>query len=223
MRGIAMTTTRYPAIAWPWVGVILCLALLGQEYMLLAAGPNAPLTVYRIVLMTVGITSVALVLLPPRRMAYFLAFFVCAILIAYALYLQHVEGLDPCPLCIFQRICVIAMGVVFLVAGFHNPGRVAGTAYALLLLIAGGIGIGFAGRQVWLQSLPADQVPACGMGLDYMLDTLPFTDVLKKVFEGSGECAEKSWEFLHLSLAAWMLVFFTTMIVTSFALIRRDP
>jgi disulfide bond formation protein DsbB len=220
---VGVTNTRFPAITWPWVGVLLCLALLGQEYMLHAAGANAPLTVYRIVLMAVGVTSVALVLLPPRRIAYFLAFFVCATLICYALYLQYVEGLEPCPLCVFQRICVIVMGVVFLVAGFHHPGRAGATIYALVELLAGGAGIAFAGRQVWLQSLPADQVPTCSMGLNYMLDTLPFTDVLKKVFEGSGECAEKTWEFLHLSLAAWMLVFFIAMIATTFALIRRDP
>jgi disulfide bond formation protein DsbB len=218
-----MNNTRYPAITWPWVGVLLCLALLGQEYMLHAAGPAAPLTVYRLALMSVGITSVALVLLPPRRIAYFLAFFVCTTLICYALYLQYIDGLEPCPLCIFQRICVIIIGVVFLVAGFHHPGRAGATVYALVQLLAGGAGIAFAGRQVWLQSLPADQVPACGMGLNYMLDTLPFTDVLKKVFEGSGECAEKAWEFLHLSLAGWALVFFIAMIATSFALIRRDP
>jgi protein dithiol:quinone oxidoreductase len=218
-----MSNARFPAITWPWVGVLLCLALLGQEYMLQAAGANAPLTVYRIVLMAVGVTSVALVLLPPRRIAYFLAFFVCATLICFALYLQYIEGLEPCPLCVFQRICVIVMGVVFLVAGFHHPGRAGATVYALVQLLAGGAGTAFAGRQVWLQSLPPDQVPTCSMGLNYMLDTLPFTDVLKKVFEGSGECAEKAWEFLHLSLAAWMLVFFIAMIATTFALIRRDP
>ena len=218
-----LADTRYPALAWPWVGVILCLALLGQEYLLQAAGPNAPLTIYRLVLMAVGVTSIALVLLPPRRIAYFLAFFVCATLICYALYLQYVEGLEPCPLCVFQRICVIVMGIIFLVAGFHHPGRAGATMYAVLQLLAGGAGIAFAARQVWLQSLPPDQVPTCSMGLNYMLDTLPFTDVLKKVFEGSGECAEKAWEFLHLSLAAWMLVFFVAIIATSFALIRRDP
>jgi disulfide bond formation protein DsbB len=218
-----MSDSRYPALTWPWVGVILCLALLGQEYMLQAAGPNAPLTLYRIVLMSVGVSSVALVLLPPRRIAYFLAFFVCAILILCALYLQYIEGLEPCPLCVFQRICVIGLGIVFLIAGFHHPGRGGAMVYAVLQLLIGGAGIAFAGRQVWLQSLPPDQVPSCSMGLNYMLDTLPFTDVLKKVFEGSGECAEKAWEFLHLSLAAWMLVFFIAIIATSFALIRRDP
>jgi protein dithiol:quinone oxidoreductase len=217
-----MNEARYPSLAWPWVGLLLCAALLGQEYMLQAAGANAPLTVYRVVLMAVALTSVALILLPPRRIAYFLAFGVCAGLIAYAFYLQYVDGLEPCPLCQFQRACVIGMGLVFLVAGYHDPGRAGATAYALVQLVLGGAGVAFATRQVWLQSLPKDQVPSCGMGLNYMLENLPFTDVLQKVFEGSGECAEKGWEFLHLSIAGWSLVFFVAMIVTAFAVIRRD-
>src|SRR5262249_30579467 len=107
-----MSDARYPSLTWPWVGLLLCLALVGQEYMLLAAGPNPSLTVYRLVVMAVGLTSLALVLLPPRRIAYVLAFGVCAGLIAYALYLQYVDGLEPCPLCVFQRVVVIAMGIV---------------------------------------------------------------------------------------------------------------
>jgi disulfide bond formation protein DsbB len=213
---------RYPSLTWPWVGLLLCLALLGQEYMLLAAGPNPSLTLYRLVLMAVGLTSLALVLLPPRRIAYLLAFAVCAGLIGYALYLQYVDGLDPCPLCVFQRIAVIGMGLVFLVAAWQNPGRTGAGVYALVQLVIGGAGVALAARQVWLQSLPKDQVPACGMGLSYMLETLPFTDVFKKVLQGSGECAEKGWEFLHLSIAGWTLVFFIAMTVTAFAVIRRD-
>lgn len=217
-----MNNRRYPSLTWPWVGLLLCLALLGQEYLLQATGPNAPLTAYRITLMAVGVTSLALIFLPRRRTAYLLGFFVCAGLMGYALYLQYVMDLEPCPLCIFQRVAVIAMGLVFLIAAFHNPGRSGAGAYALLQLVIGGTGAAIAARQVWLQSLPKDQVPACGMGLDYMLETLPFTDVLQKVFEGSGECAEKGWEFLHLSIAGWTLVFFVAMIAVSFALIRRD-
>ena len=106
-----MNAARYPSLTWPWVGLILCLALLGQEYVLLGARPNSSLTVYRLVVMAVGLTSLTLVLLPPRRIAYLVAFGVCAGLIAYALYLQYVDGLEPCPLCVFQRIAVIAMGV----------------------------------------------------------------------------------------------------------------
>ena len=217
-----MNNRRYPSLTWPWIGLLLCLALLGQEYLLQATGSNAPLTAYRITLMAVGVTSLALILLPRRRSAYLLGFLVCASLMGYALYLQYVMDLEPCPLCIFQRVAVIAMGLVFLIAAFHNPGRSGAGAYALLQLLIGGAGAAIATRQVWLQSLPKDQVPACGMGLDYMLDTLPFTDVLRKVFEGSGECAEKGWEFLHLSIAGWTLVFFVAMIAVSFALIRRE-
>ncbi len=217
-----MNNRRYPSLTWPWVGLLLCLALLGQEYLLQATGPNAPLTAYRITLMAIGVTSLALIFLPPRRIGYLLGFFVCAGLMGYALYLQYVMDLEPCPLCIFQRVAVIAMGLVFLIAAFHNPGRAGARVYAMLQLLIGGAGAAIAARQVWLQSLPKDQVPACGMGLDYMLETLPFTDMLQKVFEGSGECAEKSWVFLHLSIAGWTLVFFVAMIAASFALIRRD-
>ena len=217
-----MNASRYPSLTWPWVGLLLCLALLGQEYLLQATGANAPLTAYRIALMAVGVTSLALIALPRRRLGYLLGFVVCAGLMAFALYLQFGLDLEPCALCTLQRVAVIAMGVVFLAAAFHNPGRAGATLYALVQLVLGGIGAALAGRQVWLQSLPKDQVPACGMSLDYMLDTLPLTETLRKVFEGSGECAEKSWEFLHLSIAGWTLVFFIAMIAASFALIRRD-
>jgi protein dithiol:quinone oxidoreductase len=217
-----MSAPRYPSLAWPWVGLLLCVALLAQEYLFLALGPNAPLTAYRITLMTVAVTSIALIALPPRRLGYVLGFLVCAGLMGFALYLQFALDLEPCPLCILQRIAIVAMGVVFLIAAFHNPERPGATAYALLQLILGGAGAALALRQVWLQSLPKDQVPVCGMSLGYMLDTLPLGETLRKVLEGSGECAEKAWEFLHLSIAGWTLVFFVATVVAAFALIRRD-
>lgn len=217
-----MSNPRYPSMAWPWVGLLICLALLGQEYLLLALGPNAPLTAYRVTLMAVGVTSVALILLPPRRIGYVLGFFVCLGLLGWAYYLQYGMGLEPCPLCIVQRVAFAAMGLIFLVAVFHNPGRVGATIYALAQLVVGGFGAAVALRQVWLQSLPKGEVPACGMSLDYMLDTLPLSETVRKVFEGSGECAEKAWVFLHLSVAGWTLVFFIAMIAASFALSRRD-
>jgi protein dithiol:quinone oxidoreductase len=216
-------STQYPALAWPWVGLLLCAALIGQEYLLQASGANSQLTVFRLVVMAVGVTSLALVVLPPRRIGYLLGFAVCAGLMAYALYLQYGEGLEPCPLCVFQRVCVIVMGIVFLIAAIHNPGRGGAAVYAVLQLLIGGAGVALATRQVWLQSLPKDQVPSCGMGLSYMLDSLPFTDVIRRVLEGSGECAEKGWEFLHLSIAGWTLVFFVAMVAATFALIRRNP
>ena len=216
--------TRYAALPWPWLGFLVALALVAQEGLMrfFAGAPALDEAIYRVAVMSIGVSCLTLLLLPPRRLAYLLGFLVCAALIAWALWLQYGEGLEPCPLCIFQRVAVIAMGLVFLIAAFHNPGRSGAGAYALLQLLIGGAGAAIAARQVWLQSLPKDQVPACGMGLDYMLETLPFSDVLQKVFEGSGECAEKGWEFLHLSIAGWTLVFFVAMIAVSFALVRRD-
>ncbi len=130
----------------------------------------------------------------------------CALLMAYALYAQHVLGLEPCPLCIFQRVAVIALGVVFLAAAVHHPGRRGRWGYVLLLVLAAGAGAGVAGRHLWLQSLPPERVPACGPGLDYMLEAFPFTEVLQTVLSGSGECAQVDWHFLGLAMPGWVLL-----------------
>lgn len=130
----------------------------------------------------------------------------CVGLMACALYFQHIVGLDPCPLCIFQRIAVIALGVVFLAGLIHNAQTWGRYMYALLFLLTGGFGVAVAGRHVWIQGLPADQVPSCGPGLEYMLDSFPLAEALKKVFTGSGECADVIWSFLGLSMPAWVLI-----------------
>jgi disulfide bond formation protein DsbB len=140
----------------------------------------------------------------------------------WALWLEYGQGLEPCPLCVFQRVAVSAIGVIFLIAFIHNPFQFGAAGYALLVLLAAGTGAAFAGRQVWLQSLPKDQVPACGMGFSYMMDTMPFLQVLERVFAGSGECAEKGWELLGLAIPGWTLVFFVAITVYAFALVRRD-
>jgi len=215
---------RYATLPWPLAGLVLCAALIAQEYLLrrFGAEPSLAQSGWRVAIMTVGVVSLALLLLPPRRVAYLIGFLVCAGLMAWAFWLQYGEGLDPCPLCMFQRVAVCAVGLVFLIAFVHNPGRRFAGAYAALTLLFAGAGAGFAGRQIWLQSLPKDQVPSCGMGLNYMLETLPLSDVIGKVLGGSGECAEKGWVFLGLSIAGWTFVFFIGMIAAAFALARRD-
>lgn len=215
-------SSRYPSVPWPWVTLLLCVALLAQEYVFLSIGRDDPATAYRVTLMTVAVTSLVLIMLPYRRLGYVLGFLVCAALMAFALYLQFGLDLDPCPLCVLQRIAISAMGLTFLIAAIHNPQRPGARIYAFVQLILGGTGTALALRQLWLQSLPKDQVPVCGMSLGYMLDTLPLTETVRKVLEGSGECAEKGWVFLHLSIAGWTLVFFVAMVVATFALIRRD-
>ncbi|MFX9532743.1 disulfide bond formation protein B, partial [Acinetobacter baumannii] len=89
------------------------------------------------------------------RTQFLLGFLACAGLMGYALYAQHVQGFEPCPLCIFQRVAVIALGVVFLLGALHGPrGRGGRAAWGALALLAAGAGIAVAGRHVWLQNLP---------------------------------------------------------------------
>ena len=141
-----------------------------------------------------------------RRGLNLAGFLVCVGLMGYALFAEHVLGLAPCPLCVFQRVAIIALGIIFLSAALHNPSGKGRFVYAGLAGLAGAGGIAVAGRHVWLQNLPEDQVPACGPGLGYMMDSFPFAEVLKLVFTGSGECADISWQFLGLSMPAWVLI-----------------
>jgi disulfide bond formation protein DsbB len=216
--------TRYATIPWPLAGIFVAIALVAFDLLLVAIGANAMLaqTAYRMLVWTIGLTSLTLLLLPRRRAAYLLGFLVCAALIGWALWLQYGLGLDPCPLCVFQRVAVIATGVVFLVAAIHNPARTGAAFYAVLTLIVSGIGAGLAAWQVWIQAQPKGSVAACGMGLDYMLETLPLFEVIGRVLKGSGECAEQGWLFLGLAIPAWTFVFFVAMIAAAIALIRRD-
>jgi len=149
------------------------------------------------------------------RIWFLLVFLACAGLLGAALYIQHVEFLDPCPLCVFQRMAFMAIGAFALLAGIHNPGRMGRRVYTGLISLAGLAGMGVAGRHVWLQNLPPDQVPDCGMGLNYMLDTMPFSQVLAEVFYGSGECAEVGWSFLGLSMPAWTFVWYAGFTVVT--------
>lgn len=143
-----------------------------------------------------------------RRSINLLAGAVCAGLLGYAYYLQFNQGLEPCPLCIFQRVAMIALGVAFIFAAAHHPRVWGARMYAVLIGIAALAGGIVAGRHLWLQQLPPDQVPECGPGLEYMLDVFPLSDALRMVFEGSGECAKVDWSLLGLSMPAWVLVWF---------------
>jgi disulfide bond formation protein DsbB len=140
------------------------------------------------------------------RRGNFLGFVACAGLLAYAYYAQFVLHLEPCPLCIFQRIAVFALGVVFLIAALHDPAPLGRRVYAVLLALAALATIGIALRHLYIQSLPPDSVPACGASLDFMLKVFSLSEVLVKVLTGSGECAKVTWQFLGLAMPAWVLI-----------------
>ena len=138
-------------------------------------------------------------------------FLACAGMMAYALYAEHVLLLMPCPLCVFQRMAVISLGIVFLVAAIHDPAVWGRRIYAGLLFAAAATGAGVAGCHVWLQHLPADEVPACGPGFDYIIDAFPLSYALRMIFTGSGECASIDWQFVGLSMPAWVLIAVTVV------------
>lgn len=157
---------------------------------------------------------------PSRRSAYAFGFLVCAGLIAYALYLQYVVMLEPCPMCWFQRVAVVALGLVFLIGAVMNPGRSGAKVVAWLALLTGGSGAALATRHLYIQSLPADALPSCGMGITYMLESLPFMDVFARALKGSVEC-NKIDLILGLSIPAWTLMFFIVAVIAAFLLINH--
>ncbi|MFC0703741.1 disulfide bond formation protein B [Marinobacter persicus] len=155
------------------------------------------------------------------RWVYGLVFLVCAALLATALYMEKVMGLEPCPLCWLQRFAFAGAGLVALVAFLHRPSGFGNRVYGFLLALTAGAGLGVAGRQLWLQSLPADQAPACGPSVDYMLDVLPWFEVLKTALQGTGDCAEVVWRFLGLSIPGWTALFFAVLVVIGLVMMFR--
>jgi protein dithiol:quinone oxidoreductase len=140
------------------------------------------------------------------RQGNLLGFAACVGLLAYAYYAQMVLHLEPCPLCIFQRVGVFALGVLFLIAATHDPVGWGRRVYALLLAAAALSTIGVAVRHLYIQNLPEGSIPACGASLDFMLKVFSLSEVLVKVLTGSGECAKVTWTFLGLAMPAWVLI-----------------
>ena len=144
--------------------------------------------------------------LPNRRLLNLAGFLTCAGMMGFALYAQHVLLLDPCPLCIIQRVATISLGLVFLIAAVHNPGNVGSKIYGVLVTLAAGFGVGVASWHVRLQNMPAEDIPSCGPGFEYIVDNFPLSDALGMIFQGSGECAEVVWRLLGLSMPTWVII-----------------
>lgn len=146
-----------------------------------------------------------------RRSVNTFGFLICASLLGYGYYLEYIQGLIPCPLCMFQRLAIYALGAVFLLAALHHPRGGGRYGYALLTLAAAGVGAALSLRHLWLQSLPEDEVPECGPDLDMMLELFPLKDVIMTVLAGDGSCADVSWTLFGLSLPGWTLVWFVIL------------
>lgn len=138
-----------------------------------------------------------------------------AVVLGSALYAQYVLYMEPCPLCIFQRVAVMAVGalaLVFALIGFVKPNRCVALLGNALISVAALVGLGIAAQHIYIQNLPEADIPACGPGLDYMIETMPFNDMVAKVLGGSGECASVE-PIMGVPLPIWSALFFTGVLV----------
>ncbi len=160
-----------------------------------------------------------------RRQGNLLGFLACLGLLGYSLFCQYGLKLEPCPLCILQRVSVFVICVLFLLAALHDPRGVGARVYGALIDLVALFGIAVAARQMWIIAQPAGTVAECGASLDYMMDVLPWHEVLAKVLKGSGECAKVDWMFLGLNMPTWVLM--SLVVVSSWAVwvnfIKREP
>lgn len=155
--------------------------------------------------------------LAPRLVNLYIFLF-CAAMIGIALYMQYSMLLEPCPLCIMQRVFFILTGLTALAAAVHNPGIVGRRRYGATATLMALAGSGFALRQIYLQHLPADQVPQCLPSIGYMLETdFPLLDVAKVLFAGDGNCAEVAWvdPVIGLGIPEWALIGFAMLVAAS--------
>lgn len=150
------------------------------------------------------------------RIWFFLGFLGCVFLLSMGAYFQLVEELEPCPLCISQRIGILLTGIVFLIAAIHNPGKKGIKFYAILGGLTALAGGGISVRHIWIQHLPPEQVPECGPGLEYVFQNFPLFETLKLMLSGTGDCAKVDWTFLGLSMPGWTLIAFLLLAALSF-------
>jgi len=147
----------------------------------------------------------------------------CLAMLGFAVYAERVLGLAPCPLCMFQRVAVMLFAAICILAALHGPKGWGVRVWALLGLLANGLGAAIAGRHVWLQSLPKDQLPSCAPPMDYMWDNLPFGSMLETVLMTSGDCAEVDWQFLGLSMPVWTFIAFAIMAASMLVVLLFPP
>lgn len=144
------------------------------------------------------------------RGVYTAIFLLCAAFMGYALYAEHGLGLQPCNLCILQRVAMIALGLVCLLAALHGPRGWGIRAYGLVALLVAAAGAGVAAKHVGIQNLSPEEkaMLTCEAPLAFLMDSRSTFDALKVVFTGGGNCGDIDWQFLGLSMPAWTLVWF---------------
>jgi len=158
---------------------------------------------------------------PTLRVTNFVALIICCLLLAYAYYLQA-QGIEPCPLCMAQRVIFMGMAVVYLITVLHNPKAIGARIYGFIVFLFALLGMAASGRQIWLQYFPHHITEACLPGLQYMLTNLPLSETVRLLFQGTDNCARVDWSLLGLSLAGWAFVIFAVFALLALIQIFRQ-
>lgn len=149
------------------------------------------------------------------RTLYLSGFLLCVSLLASAYFMEYVLELDPCPLCLFQRYTFYSIAAAFLIGAIHNCRAIGRYIYSIHISFFSLVGIGLAGRQVWLQTIPPELLPSCTASLDRLMVMYPVLDVFKIVLDGSPECVESDFKILFLSIPEWTLITFIGLFIFS--------
>ena len=139
-------------------------------------------------------------------------------LLAVAFYMEYQMGLEPCPLCMLQRIAFFCIGVVALISAVHRAAS-ATKFYAIGVVIFSLLGAALSLRHLYLQNLPTEELPACLPGLGYMLEVFPWQEIMQAMIMGTGECGDVLWTFLGLSIPGWTLVAFASLALTNLLIV----
>ena len=151
--------------------------------------------------------------LPHLRQVNQIGFWFCFGALAFATYLQYFNALSPCPLCIAQRLMIGLLCLLFLLGSLHLYQGGARILHGVCIVFCSLLGAALAGRQIWLEQLPATQAPPCGPGFSYMIEHLPFHEIFMALLQGTAECAEVSWRLLGLTIPVWTSGLFGLFIV----------
>lgn len=158
-----------------------------------------------------------------HRVIYGIGFLLIVAILGSAFYLEYVKGVDPCPLCLLQRFCMIVLGIIFFFGALIPFKKIGKCSIGILGFLISGCGITLATRQIWLQHAPSSQSIDCGASLQYLLHVLPWDQAIAHVFMGSAECSEVAWRFLGFSISEWSWLWFLFFgIVCLFQLMRRS-
>jgi protein dithiol:quinone oxidoreductase len=156
------------------------------------------------------------------KKTYFLGLLIISFLLLTSLYLQFFAGVLPCPLCTLQRLTFLTIGLCFLIGIFVHSKLLGRLIINLSVGSLSVLGLFLAGRQVYLQHLPPNANAECGASIQYMLQVLSLDEVLKKILQGSTECAKRGWEFLSLNMAEWSLIWFSVLFLMCIYLLWRE-